>query len=97
MFCTEISLLAQAFDKLVDPTTGHVYYYNNKTGEAQWTKPMQVPLLPAEIALTVRVFIAEAVPTVLILLTFALLLSTEIALTVPTFFTEIVPTVEHAG
>jgi hypothetical protein len=35
------AVIAKLFDKLLDPETGHVYYYNNKTGEAQWTKPMQ--------------------------------------------------------
>jgi hypothetical protein len=35
------AVIAKMFDKLLDPETGHIYYYNNKTGEAQWTKPMQ--------------------------------------------------------
>jgi hypothetical protein len=35
-------LLKQMFEKVLDPTTGKYFYYNTKTGESQWTKPVNL-------------------------------------------------------
>ena len=35
-----MAAMASVWSKTVDPSTGAVYYYNYRTGEAKWEKPL---------------------------------------------------------
>ena len=41
--------LPPGWDKLVDPSSGDTYYYNEETGESSWDTPLRVDAEPAEI------------------------------------------------